>query len=137
MVNGVYFTVQGWSSGSRVGPDHELMPRNVKRKKNRCRTFYNWLVLFLPGILHRINPFQGERYSVAVNIWAQAPLTTTAPVNFAINDFNACWQLRLVLKLTDLNRPLTKAIDLTPSARFTARWPIKPEPTSIPDFQPG
>ena len=29
-------------------------------------------------ILHRINPFEGERYSVAVNIWEQAPLTTTA-----------------------------------------------------------
>jgi len=39
----------------------------------------NRLVLFSPGILHRINPFEGERYSVAVNIWAQAPLTTTAP----------------------------------------------------------
>jgi len=38
----------------------------------------NRLVLFSPGILHRINPFEGERYSVAVNIWAQPPLTTTA-----------------------------------------------------------
>ena len=38
----------------------------------------NRLVLFCPGILHRINPFEGERYSVAVNIWEQAPLTTTA-----------------------------------------------------------
>ena len=37
----------------------------------------NRLVLFSPGILHRINPFEGERYSVAVNIWEQAPLTTT------------------------------------------------------------
>ena len=38
----------------------------------------NRLVLFSPGILHRINPFEGERFSVAVNIWEQAPLTTTA-----------------------------------------------------------
>ena len=38
----------------------------------------NRLVLFSPGILHRINPFEGERYSVAVNIWEQAPLTTMA-----------------------------------------------------------
>ena len=38
----------------------------------------NRLVLFSLGILHRINPFEGERYSVAVNIWEQAPLTTTA-----------------------------------------------------------
>ena len=38
----------------------------------------NRLVLFSPGILHRINLFEGERYSVAVNIWEQAPLTTTA-----------------------------------------------------------
>ena len=38
----------------------------------------NRLVLFSPGILHRINPFEGERYSVAANIWEQAPLTTTA-----------------------------------------------------------
>ena len=38
----------------------------------------NRLVLFSPGILHRINPFEGERYSVAVNIWPQPPLTTTA-----------------------------------------------------------
>ena len=38
----------------------------------------NRLVLFSPGILHRINPFEGERYSIAVNIWEQAPLTTTA-----------------------------------------------------------
>ena len=38
----------------------------------------NRLVLFSPGILHRINPFEGERYSVVVNIWEQASLTTTA-----------------------------------------------------------
>ena len=38
----------------------------------------NRLVLFSLGILHRINPFEGEPYSVAVNIWEQAPLTTTA-----------------------------------------------------------
>ena len=42
------------------------------------RPVVNRLVLFYPGILHRINPFEGERYSVAVNIWEQAPLTTTA-----------------------------------------------------------
>ena len=33
----------------------------------------NRLVLFSPGILHRINPFEGERYSVAVNIWHKEP----------------------------------------------------------------
>ena len=33
----------------------------------------NRLVLFSPGILHRINPFEGERYSVAVNIWDKEP----------------------------------------------------------------
>ena len=33
----------------------------------------NRLVLFSPGILHRINPFEGERYSVAVNIWNKEP----------------------------------------------------------------
>ena len=38
----------------------------------------NRLVLFSPGLLHRINPLEGERYSVAVNIWAQEPLTTAA-----------------------------------------------------------
>ena len=38
----------------------------------------NCLVLFSPGLLHRINPLEGERYSVAVNIWAQEPLTTPA-----------------------------------------------------------
>ena len=38
----------------------------------------NRLVLVSPSILRRINPFEGERYSVAMNIWAQAPLTTTA-----------------------------------------------------------
>ena len=38
----------------------------------------NRLVLFSPGLLHRINAFEGERYSVAVNIWAQEPLTTSA-----------------------------------------------------------
>ena len=38
----------------------------------------NRLVRFSPGIMHRINPFEGERYSVAVNIWAQEPLTTAA-----------------------------------------------------------
>lgn len=40
----------------------------------------NRLVIFSPGILHRINPFEGERYSVAVNIWEQAPrVFTKAP----------------------------------------------------------
>ena len=38
----------------------------------------NRLVQFSPGILHGITPFQGERYSLAVNILEQAPLTTTA-----------------------------------------------------------
>ena len=38
----------------------------------------NRLVLFSPGVLHRINPLQGERYSVAVNLWAHEPLTTPA-----------------------------------------------------------
>ena len=38
----------------------------------------NRLVLFSPGILHRINPLEDERYSVTVNIREQAPLTTTA-----------------------------------------------------------
>ena len=30
----------------------------------------NRLVLFSPGLLHRINPFQGERYSIAANVWS-------------------------------------------------------------------
>ena len=34
----------------------------------------NRLVLFSPGLLHRINPFEGERYSLAVNIWGHEPL---------------------------------------------------------------
>ena len=38
----------------------------------------NRLVLFSPGLLHRINPLQGERYSVAVNLWASELLTTPA-----------------------------------------------------------
>ena len=29
----------------------------------------NRLVLFSPGLLHRINPFDGERYSLAANAW--------------------------------------------------------------------
>ena len=29
----------------------------------------NRVVLFSAGVLHRINPFEGERYSVAVNVW--------------------------------------------------------------------
>ena len=36
----------------------------------------NRLVVFSPGIVHRINPFEGERYSIAVNIWQSEPLTT-------------------------------------------------------------
>ncbi len=32
----------------------------------------NRLVLFSPGLLHRINPFEGERYSIAANIWGHA-----------------------------------------------------------------
>ena len=36
----------------------------------------NRLVIFSPGILHSINPLQGERYSVAVNLWGHEPLTT-------------------------------------------------------------
>lgn len=37
----------------------------------------NRLVLFSPGILHRINPFEGERFSVAVNVWGH-PLSQDA-----------------------------------------------------------
>ena len=36
----------------------------------------NRLVVFSPGILHRINQLEGERYSIAVNIWQSEPLTT-------------------------------------------------------------
>ena len=36
----------------------------------------NRLVIFPPGILHRINPLEGERYSLAVNLWSHEPLTT-------------------------------------------------------------
>jgi hypothetical protein len=36
----------------------------------------NRLVIFSPGILHRINPLEGERYSLAVNLWSHEPLTT-------------------------------------------------------------
>ena len=36
----------------------------------------NRLVMFSPGVLHRINPLEGERYSVAVNLWAMEPLVT-------------------------------------------------------------
>ena len=32
----------------------------------------NRLVIFSAGVLHRINPFEGERYSLAVNVWGQA-----------------------------------------------------------------
>jgi hypothetical protein len=32
-------------------------------------------VVFSPGILHRINQFEGERYSIAVNIWQSESLT--------------------------------------------------------------
>ena len=32
----------------------------------------NRVVLFSAGILHRINPFEGERYSVAVNVWGHS-----------------------------------------------------------------
>ena len=30
----------------------------------------NRLVVFSPGLLHRINPLEGERYSVAANAWS-------------------------------------------------------------------
>ena len=36
----------------------------------------NRLVLMSPGILHRINPIEGERYSLAVNFWNQKPVTS-------------------------------------------------------------
>jgi len=36
----------------------------------------NRLVVFSPGILHRINQFEGESYSIAANIWQSEPLTT-------------------------------------------------------------
>ena len=36
----------------------------------------NRLVVFSPGILHRINQLEGERYSIAVNIWQSESLTT-------------------------------------------------------------
>jgi len=37
----------------------------------------NRLVMFSPGVLHRINPLEGERYSVAVNLWATESLVTS------------------------------------------------------------
>ena len=36
----------------------------------------NRLVVFSPGIFHRINQLEGERYSIAVNIWQSESLTT-------------------------------------------------------------
>ena len=40
----------------------------------------NRLVMFSPGVLHRINPLEGERYSVAVNLWATEPLVSPSSV---------------------------------------------------------
>ena len=39
----------------------------------------NRLVLFSAGILHCINEFKGERYSVAVNFWDKEPVNTPTP----------------------------------------------------------
>ena len=36
----------------------------------------NRLVLFSAGVLHRINQFDGERYSAAANLWEAEPLNT-------------------------------------------------------------
>ena len=41
----------------------------------------NRLVLFSAGLIHRINPFDGERYSVAVNIWANRPSVISCQEN--------------------------------------------------------
>ena len=43
----------------------------------------NRLVMFSPGLLHRINPLEGERYSVAVNLWATEPLVMPASASLA------------------------------------------------------
>ena len=43
----------------------------------------NRLVMFSPGLLHRINPLEGERYSVAVNLWATEPLVLPASASLA------------------------------------------------------
>ena len=49
--------------------DPELISRIIRipPKENR-------LIVFSPGIAHRINPFNGTRYSLAVNIWEEKPL---------------------------------------------------------------
>ena len=49
--------------------DPSLISRitRIPAKKNR-------LVVFSPGLVHRVNPFVGERYSLAVNIWQDRPV---------------------------------------------------------------
>ena len=47
-----------------------LLIRNIIRipaKENR-------LVVFTPGLVHRVNAFSGIRYSLAVNIWEERPI---------------------------------------------------------------
>jgi hypothetical protein len=64
--------------------DPSLISRitRVPAKRNR-------LVVFSPGMVHRVNPFVGERYSLAVNIWQDRPVMNCVHDLDDINAFDA------------------------------------------------
>ena len=78
----VIFAMYGYNESYRQDPERFKRELRAFIKDTREQQYNGKstprLVLFSPGVLHRINPLQGERYSVAVNLWASEPLTTPA-----------------------------------------------------------
>jgi hypothetical protein len=53
---------------------HELTGREIPQKHHCISPATNRLVVFRRGLLHRIDPFAGQRSSLAVNLWHTTPL---------------------------------------------------------------
>lgn len=85
LLSTVFYPHVSCAGGELLIADNPPIPDGHKGPLPRFRSVIsippvvNRLVLFSPGILHRINPFEGERYSVAVNIWKQPTLTRPDP----------------------------------------------------------
>ena len=79
LLSTVFYPHVSCAGGELLVADNEPVRDNMQGHQPQFRSVIsippvkNRLVIFSQGILHRINPLQGERYSFALNVWDHPP----------------------------------------------------------------
>ena len=79
LLSTVFYPHVSCAGGELLVADNEPVQNNMPGHRPSFRSVIsippvkNRLVLFSQGILHRINPLEGERYSFALNVWDHLP----------------------------------------------------------------